>query len=159
MRLRRRITLIIATTLAAALPPVGQARAVTGRFTATSKTAYSITGDLVITSVKVTGSLGITQRVKRLGSLSPDAAYSENPEESIAALFGARGKVELYGVTSEKLSKRAINGGFCGDGRTTFLITMTSGDDLHVASFSGRAKPGITASENSLCGVYGYQKQ
>ncbi len=159
MNLRRRITLIIAVAIGAAMLPLATAHAVTGRYTATSKTAYSITGDLVITSTKITGSLGITQRVKRLGTLSPDAPYSENPEESIAALFGTRGKVELYSVTSETVSKKAVNGGFCGDGRTTYLITVTTGDELFVASFLGRTKPGIKASETALCGVYGYQKQ
>jgi hypothetical protein len=128
----------------------------TGYWRAASKTAKSITGDVGLSSEKV--SINFTSFwIAQIRALTPaelGAAFNADA--------GAPGSGSLYrlSITADKhfLRKSSI----CGSEDTQWMATYASGHTLQIAFFSTSQMPVLTTdaltNNSNLCGVFEYEK-
>jgi hypothetical protein len=127
---------------------------------ATSTTAMSITGDIVLRPHKIT-MVGKSFRISLVREISGRrlrdiAKIVDSPRLPSSA--------RLYRTVISRRS-RLVNGNtICGpDEDAKWMLTATHGDDLSLAFFSGEAEPNLDyrAVEvgHYLCATFGYQRQ
>jgi hypothetical protein len=127
-----------------------------GYWRASSQTATSITGDMIITDTRIT-----------MNFLAWPLAHARNlsPVE-ISAVFDADSNVaqagNLYHLNIAAAQKFLHKNTLCGTEQTQWMATYIEGRTLHVAFFSGSAPPVFTfdAIRNStdLCGTFLYTR-
>lgn len=138
--------------LAATLPAMAQDD---GYWKATSKTARSITGDIVLRGERLTMNFnGFT--IAQIRTLEP----AEINGVFNAAATEPGGNLYRLNIPAEKslLHKNTL----CGTEPTQYMATYRVGKDLQLAFFSGSAVPAMTAealnTSSTLCGTYMYSK-
>jgi hypothetical protein len=128
----------------------------TGYWRAASKTAKSITGDVGITSEKISINFS-SFWIAQIRSLTPAELGA-----TFAADASAPGSGNLYRLsipsTKHFLHKTAI----CGDEDTQWMATYVSGRRLQIAFFSTSQMPVLTTdaltNNSNLCGVFAYER-
>jgi hypothetical protein len=127
-----------------------------GYWRASSQTATSITGDIIITDAKIT-----------LNFLAwPLAPVRALKPVEISAVFDADSNVaqagNLYHLNIAAGQRLLHKNTLCGTEQTQWMATYIEGRNLHVAFFSGSAPPVFTfdAIRNStdLCGTFLYTR-
>jgi hypothetical protein len=144
---------IAAACLLMTAPAVAQD---TGYWKATSKTAYSVTGDIVIEPEKLVMNFSsfIMSNVRHAEGAEVSAVFDApadgNPGANLYRLNIPAGKKFLHKNT------------LCGAEDTTYMMVYREDKTLQVAFFSGAAMPKLTTADvqnsGTLCGTYMYQK-
>ena len=130
----------------------------TGYWRATSSTARHITGDVALTSEKISINFS-SYWIAQIRALTP---------AELSAAFGldvnapAPGTGSLYRLSIPSDKKLLHKTTLCGDEDTQWLATYTTGRSLQLAFFSTSKMPVLTpeamANDPSLCGVFGYER-
>lgn len=143
-------TLPAAILLAATLPAMAQDD---GYWKATSKTARSITGDIVLRGERLTMNFtGFTiAQIRTLEPAEINGVFNADASESGGNLY----RLNIPGDKTF-LHRNTL----CGAEPTQYMATYRTGKDLQVAFFSGSAVPAMTAealnTSTTLCGTYMY---
>ncbi|MES2392836.1 MAG: hypothetical protein V4555_14420 [Acidobacteriota bacterium] len=125
-----------------------------GYWTAASKTAKSVTGDLQFSADKITIDF----------SRYPLAQIRELTAEEKAVLFpeAGEGAGNLYRVEIPAERRFLHKNTLCGSEETDWVVTWVSGRKMDVALFSQVGVPKVTAEEilngHRLCGTYSYTR-
>jgi hypothetical protein len=127
-----------------------------GYWRATSSTAKSITGDVVLADEKISINL-VSFTMARIRGL-------EQAEAS--ALFDAEGTAggngSLYRLIVPGSKKFLHRNSLCGSDDTQWMVTYVSGRSLQLAFFSGQKPPVFTAdalaNSTDMCGKFSYVK-
>ncbi|HEY3704412.1 MAG TPA: hypothetical protein VGL22_05075 [Terracidiphilus sp.] len=127
-----------------------------GYWRASSQTATSITGDLIIGESKITMNF-LSWPLAPIRALTP---------VEISAVFDADSNVaqagNLYRLNIAAAQKFMHKNTLCGTEQTQWMATWIDGRNLHVAFFSGSNMPVFTfeAVRNSpdLCGTFLYTR-
>lgn len=139
--------------LACSLPAAAQDA---GYWRAASSEAKTITGDLVIqgTRLSISFSNFTIAEIRAIKPAEASAAFDADP--------GTPGAGNLYRLDIPASKKFEHHNTICGSDDTQWMVTWASGNDLHVAFFSGQKMPTLTledlANSTSLCGNFGYQR-
>jgi hypothetical protein len=151
--MNRYILLGLALLLGSTIPGAAQDK---GYWRASSQTATSITGDLVIGDSKIT-MIFLSWPLAPIRALKP---------VEISAVFDADSNVaqagNLYRLNIAAGQKFLHKNTLCGTEQTQWMATYIEGRNLHVAFFSGSNMPVFTfeAVRNStdLCGSFLYSR-
>jgi hypothetical protein len=127
-----------------------------GNWRASSKTAYSTTGDLGFKDERISISL----------SRFALAQIREVDEKEIAAVFAndttTFGPGNLYRVSIPGDKTFVTKNTICGGQETQWLVIYVVGKTLRMAAFSGGKMPELTgeamASATNFCGTFTYTK-
>ncbi len=127
-----------------------------GNWRASSSTARSITGDIVLSDEKIyinfTGF--IMSRVRSLEPAELRAAFDADPTDSDAG--------SLYHLVIPAQKKFLHKNALCGSDDVQWIATRVSGRSLQLTFFSGEKPPILTfdAMQNStsICGTYSYTR-
>jgi hypothetical protein len=139
--------------LACSLPAPAQDA---GYWRATSSAAKTITGDIVISGPRLTINFSnfTIAEIRALNSAEATAAFDADR--------GAPGYGNLYRLDIPASKKFQHHNTICGSDDTQWMATWNSGNDLHVAFFSGSKMPTLTmdalANGSNLCGNFTYQR-
>ena len=162
MNLRAIATTLFALALTIALPLIGQER---GYWKPASKTAQSITGDVVLSGDKITINF-FTTTVAEIRPLKPEEISAAFGDESSDAAAGAGGGVTGGGhlwrlsIAGDKrfLHKNTL----CGTDETQWMATYAAGKVMKIAFFSNAAPPVFTLEalrdSPNLCGTFSYSR-
>lgn len=128
----------------------------TGYWRAASKTAKSITGDVALTSEKISINFS-TYWIAQIRALTP---------AELSAAFGvdanAPGSGNLYRLSIPSDKKMLHKNTLCGGEDTQWLATYSTGRTLEIAFFSTSKMPVLTPeamnNNSDLCGVFAYQR-
>jgi hypothetical protein len=127
-----------------------------GYWRATSNTARSITGDIVLADEKLTINFVATP-ISRIRALNPTEVSSVFDTDSTAAATGSLYRVNIP-ATKIFLHKNTL----CGRENVQWMVAYAQGNTLQLAFFSGDKPPVFTfeAIRNStdVCGTYTYAK-
>jgi hypothetical protein len=137
--------------LVSTLPAAAQDK---GLWRAESQTAKSITGDIGIGELK----MSLNFRMFTLAQIR-----SLKPEE-ISSVFdadlNAGGSGSLYRLDIPGDFKLLHKNTLCGGQPTEYMVTYSTGRELHIAFFSGSAIPQLTPEamngSTDLCGTFTY---
>lgn len=137
--------------LACALPAAAQDA---GYWHAASSEAKTITGDITIAGARLT--IGFSNftiaEIRAVSAAEASAAF--DADRSMP------GGGNLYRLDIPPSKKFEHHNTICGSDDTQWMVTWASGNDLHVAFFSGQKMPTLTldalADSSSLCGNFGY---
>jgi hypothetical protein len=151
--MKRNILLALALLLGFSLSSAAQDN---GFWHATSQTATSITGDMVIREARVTMNF-LSWPIVPARALTP---------VEISAVFDADSNVaqagNLYHLNVAAGQRFLHKNTLCGTEQTQWMATYIEGRNLHVAFFSGSTMPVFTfdAIRNStdLCGTFLYTR-
>lgn len=140
-----------ALLLLIALPGLAQDQ---GYWRASSSTARSITGDIVVGPNRL--SLGYSSfPLAQIHSLTSAQAASVF---DVAAESAGGGNLYRINIPGEKRFHR--HSALCGGSDTQWMATWQADRELHVAFFSGSAMPvftmGAISNSSSLCGTFDY---
>ncbi len=130
----------------------------TGYWRATSSTARHTTGDIGLTSEKISINFS-TYWIAQIRALTP-AELSAAFGLDVNAPVPGTGNLYRLSIPSDKklLHKTTL----CGDEPTQWLATYTTGRSLQLAFFSTSKMPVLTpdamANDPSLCGIFGYER-
>ncbi len=127
-----------------------------GYWRAASKTAKSVTGDVALTSEKISINFS-TYWIAQIRTLSP---------AELSAAFGvdanAPGSGNLYRLSIPSDKKMLHKNTLCGGEDTQWLATYSTGRTLQLAFFSTSKMPVLTPeamnNNSDLCGVFAYQR-
>jgi hypothetical protein len=127
----------------------------TGYWRASSNTAKTVTGDVALTSEKISINFS-TYWIAQIRALTPT---------ELSAAFGLdanpSGSGNLYRLSIPSDKKLLHKNTLCGGEYTQWMATYSTGRTLELAFFSTSKMPVLTpeaVTDNSnLCGVYGYQ--
>ena len=127
-----------------------------GYWRATSTTAKHITGDVALTSEKISINFS-SYWIAQIRPLTP---------AELSAAFGADasapGAGNLYRLSIPSDKKLMHKNTLCGGEDTQWLATYTTGRTLQLAFFSTSKMPVLTpdalANDSALCGVFGYAR-
>jgi hypothetical protein len=127
----------------------------TGYWRASGNTAKSITGDVALTSEKISINFS-TYWIAQIRALTP---------AELRAAFGldsnAPGTGNLYRLSIPSDKKLLHKNTLCGGEDTQWLATYSTGRTLQLAFFSTSKMPVLTAeamtNNSDLCGVFQYQ--
>jgi len=127
----------------------------TGYWRASGNTAKSITGDVALTSEKISINFS-TYWIAQIRALTP---------AELSAAFGldanAPGTGNLYRLSIPSDKKLLHKNTLCGGEDTQWLATYSTGRTLQLAFFSTSKMPVLTAeamtNNSDLCGVFQYQ--
>lgn len=151
--MKRSICAILALSLSCSAHLLAQER---GTWRAASKTAQSITGDISISTEKISinfVSFPVAQ-IRSLNAAELKAAFDLDGE--------AAGTGSLYKLNIPGEKKFVRKNSLCGGEATQWMVTYVSGHSLQIAFFSGDPMPVFTpeaiATTTSLCGTYAYIK-
>ena len=137
--------------LACSIPAAAQDA---GYWRAASSEAKTITGDIVIQGARLSISFAnfTIAEIRALKPAEASAAFDADP--------GIPGGGNLYRLDIPASKKFAHRNSICGSDDTQWMATWATGNDLHVAFFSGQKMPTFTldslANSASLCGNFGY---
>ena len=127
-----------------------------GNWHALSKTARSITGDVVLSSERLSINY-INFAIAQIRPLRPQEASSAFADEAPAGGAG-----NLYRLSVPANKKFLGNNTLCGAEDTQWMVTYVSGKTLQLAFFSGETMPVLTpeavATATNLCGTYTYHR-
>jgi hypothetical protein len=151
--MKRNMLLALALLLGISLSSAAQDK---GYWRASSQTASSITGDLVIGDAKITMNF-LSWPLAPIRALTP---------VEISAVFDADSNVaqagNLYRLNIAANQRFMHKNTLCGTEQTQWMATYIEGRSLHVAFFSGSGMPVFTfeAVRNSpdLCGTFLYTR-
>lgn len=125
-----------------------------GYWRAASNAAKSITGDVALTSEKISINFS-TYWIAQIRSLTPaelSAAFGLEPN--------APGSGNLYRLNIPSDKKLLHKNTLCGGEDTQWLATYSTGRTLHLAFFSTSKMPVLTpeamTNNSDLCGVFEY---
>ncbi len=139
--------------MACCLPAFGQE---VGYWRAASSTAQSITGDVALSSDKITMNFS-SFVMANIHSLQPGEVSSVFDVDSSTA-----GNGKLYRLNIPASKKFLHKNSLCGSEDTQWMATYVEGRSLHIAFFSGSKMPVFTldAIKNStdLCGTFLYAR-
>jgi hypothetical protein len=143
---------LLACSLSFSVPLVAQD---TGYWRAAGNTAKSITGDVALTSEKISINFS-TYWIAQIRALTP---------AELSATFGldanAPGTGNLYRLRIPSDKKLLHKNTLCGGEDTQWLATYSTGRTLQLAFFSTSKMPVLTAeamtNNSDLCGVFQYQ--
>lgn len=125
-----------------------------GYWRAASSNAASLTGDIALSSSKVTIDFA-TFPVVQVRRLNPAESASVFDADVNSGIDGA-----LYRLRVPANKRFLHRNTLCGDEVTTWMATYVSGKSMQVAFFSGETQPvfkfGAIQSSPALCGVYTY---
>ena len=139
--------------LACSLPAAAQDA---GYWRAASNEAKTITGDITIQGARLSISFSnfTIAEIRAIKPAEASAAFDADP--------GTPGAGNLYRLDIPASKKFAHHNSICGSDDTQWMATWVSGNDLHVAFFSGQKMPTLTledlSNSTSLCGNFGYQR-
>jgi hypothetical protein len=151
--MKQKFPIFAALLFALTLPLAAQDK---GYWRASSQTASSITGDIVIADTRITMDF-LAWPLARARSLTP---------VEISAVFDADSNVaqagNLYSLNIAATQRLLHKNTLCGTEQTQWMATWIDGRNLHVAFFSGSNPPVFTfdAIRNStdLCGTFLYSR-
>ena len=151
--MKQKFSILAVLLLAFSLPAFAQDK---GYWRASSQTATSITGDIIIADTKITMNF-LAWPLAHARSLTP---------VEISAVFDADSNVaqagNLYHLNVAATQKFLHKNTLCGTDQTQWMATYIEGRTLHVAFFSGSNPPVFTfdAIRNStdLCGTFLYTR-
>jgi hypothetical protein len=127
-----------------------------GTWRAASKTAQSITGDVSISTEKLSINF-VTFPVAQIRSLNPAELKAAFDLDADPTGVGSLYKLNIPGE-KKFLHKNSL----CGGDDTQWMVTYAAGRSLQLAFFSGPAMPVFTpeaiATTTNLCGTYAYVK-
>ena len=138
------------------LPLVAQER---GYWKPASKTAQSITGDVVLSGDKITINF-FTTTVAEIRPLKPEEMAAAFADASADGGPGAAGHLYRLSIPGDKrfLHKNTL----CGSDETQWMATYVSGKELEIAFFSNAAPPVFTIEalrdSPNLCGTFSYSR-
>jgi hypothetical protein len=127
-----------------------------GYWRAASSEAKAITGDIVISGLRLTINFSnfTIAEIRALNHTEASAAFDADPS--------APGYGNLYRLDIPASKKFEHHNTICGSDDTQWMATWNSGNDLHVAFFSGANMPTLTmdalANSSTLCGNFTYQR-
>lgn len=139
--------------LTCSLPAIAQDA---GYWRAESSAAKSITGDIVISGPRLTIDFSnfTIAEIRALTATEASAAFDADRS--------APGYGNLYRLEIPAAKKFEHRNTICGSDDTQWMATWNSGNDLHVAFFSGDKMPTLTmdalANASNLCGNFTYQR-
>jgi len=153
MRNRERLAAVAGLLFACVLPCAAQDR---GYWRAASTNANAITGDIVISELKLTIEL----------TTYPMAQIRTLATAEVAAAFDADvnvgGNGTLYRLRVPAATRFLHKNTLCGTEDTEWMATYVSGRNLEVAFFSGTSAPVFTvdalANSYDLCGTFTYAR-
>ena len=128
-----------------------------GNWRAASKTARSITGDLILSPERI--SIDFTNfPIAQIRSIKPEeaaAAFSDGTPSP-------NGKGSLYRLSIPGNKKFLGKNTLCAAEDTQWMVTYVSGKTLQLAFYSGDTMPVLTpeaaATATNLCGTYTYTR-
>ena len=138
------------------LPLVAQER---GYWKPASKTAQSITGDVVLSGDKITINF-FTTTVAEIRPLKPEEITAAFADASADGVPGAAGHLYRLSIPGDKrfLHKNTL----CGSDETQWMATYVAGKQLEIAFFSNAAPPVFTIEalrdSPNLCGTFSYSR-
>lgn len=151
MKLPTAVSTVLALLISCALPGIAQEQ---GAWRPASKTAQSITGDIVFGGDKMSINFFSTT-VAQIRPLKPD--------EVLAAFDGAdtsTGAGHLYRLSIAGDKRFVHKNTLCGSDETQWMATFVSGKKLQIAFFSNAAPPVFTlealSNNPNLCGTFSY---
>jgi hypothetical protein len=151
--MRKSFRLLLSVALLALCSIAGAAQD-QGYWRAASSTAASITGDIGISSSKVTINF-VSFPIVQVRRLKPAEVSSVFDADVHAGIEGT-----LYRLNIPANKQFLHRNTLCGEENTTWMATYVSGRSMQVALFSGDAEPvfRFDAIQNSpaLCGTYTY---
>jgi hypothetical protein len=127
-----------------------------GLWRAASSTAKAITGDIALSSEKLTiNFVGYTiSRIRPLEKSEPAAVFDTESNPN--------GIGSLYRLSVPATTKLLHRNTLCGSETTQWMATYVSGKSLQIAFFSSPKPPLFTqeaiANSSDLCGTYSYVK-
>jgi hypothetical protein len=139
--------------LACSLPAAAQDA---GYWRAASDEAKTITGDITIQGARLSISFSnfTIAEIRAIKPAEASAAFDADP--------GTPGAGNLYRLDIPASKKFEHHNTICGSDDTQWMATWASGNNLHVAFFSGQKMPALTledlSNSTSLCGNFGYQR-
>ena len=142
---------VIGLALFCSLPCLAQDK---GYWRATSNTANSITGDIVISDTKLTINFtaSLLAKARSLAPAEVSAAFDAD--------INAGGTGTLYRLNVPGAKRFLHRNTLCGAEDTQWMATFASGRTLQVAFFSGTEVPVFTfdaiAKSTTLCGTFTY---
>jgi hypothetical protein len=147
--------LLLACSLTCSVLAVAQE---TGYWRATSSTAKHITGDVALSSEKISINFS-SYWIAQIRTLTP---------AELSAAFGSEvgdttsGTGNLYRLSIPSDKKLMHKNTLCGGEDTQWLATYTTGRSLQLAFFSTSKMPVLTpeamTNDSSLCGIFGYER-
>ena len=127
-----------------------------GYWRAMSSAAKTITGDIVISGPRLTINFS-NFTIAEIRALKADEAAAAFDADSTVPGYG-----NLYRLDIPASKKFQHHNTICGSDDTQWMATWNSGNDLHVAFFSGSKMPILTmdalANASNLCGNFTYQR-
>ena len=127
-----------------------------GMWRAESKSARTITGDIALSSSKI--SINFLQF-----TIVPMRALEKS---EISAIFNPdtepTGSGNLYRTDIDGMRKFLHKNTLCGNENVEWMATYVSGKTLEVALFSGQKQPVMTAealmNSTDMCGIFSYER-
>ena len=126
-----------------------------GAWRAASKTARSVTGDIILSPERISINF-INVTIAKIRSIKPEeapAAFSDGTPSP-----GGSGNLYRLSIAGNK--RFAGKNTLCGAEDTQWMITYVSGKTLQLAFYSGDTMPVLTpeaiATATNLCGTYTY---
>jgi hypothetical protein len=146
---------LLACSFLCSVPAVAQE---TGYWRATSTTAKHITGDVALTSEKISINFS-SYWIAQIRTLTPAELSAAFGTDAAAATPGTGNLYRLSIPADKKLLHKST---LCGDEPTQWLATYTTGRTLQLAFFSTSKMPVLTpdamVNDPALCGVFGYER-
>lgn len=142
--------------LALSFPLIPQER---GYWKPASKTAQSITGDVVLSGDKITINF-FTTTVAEIRPLKPEEMAAAFADASAEGGPGAAGHLYRLSIPGDKrfLHKNTL----CGSDETQWMATYVAGKQLEIAFFSNATPPVFTIEalrdSPNLCGTFSYSR-
>ncbi len=128
-----------------------------GNWRALSKTAHSITGDIVLSDERIAIDFYNFTIAQIRPLKAEEAAAAFNPDAPLPAGSGS-----LYRLSIPGNKKLVGKNTLCGADDTQWMATYVTGKTLQVAFFSGSTMPVLTpeafANATSLCGTFTYTR-
>jgi hypothetical protein len=129
-----------------------------GYWRATSTTAKHITGDVALTTEKLSINFS-SYWIAQIRTLTPTELSAAFGADASAPISGTGNLYRLSIPSDKKLMHKNT---LCGGEDTQWLATYTTGRTLQLAFFSTSKMPVLTpdalANDSSLCGVFGYAR-
>lgn len=134
-----------------------------GQYSAVSRTAVSITGDLTLADNAMTFARAQSYQTAPAGVLDATAEYAPGtgPLAQVLGVPPGTG-LEVRRVTASQIGSGAPSGGLCGRDTVTFVILAAATDNtnmpgLWLAAFKGANAPGEgRGASGDLCAIYTY---
>jgi hypothetical protein len=157
MTSRKPLTLLLALTLLPAAAHAQDHNPERGLWHASSKSAKTITGDVVFTDLKFTLDFFSYPLANIRPLTSPEIAAAFDAD---AASNTSTGTLYRLSIPSSKTFLRGHP--LCSGEETQWIVTHLSGKSLEILFFSGPAMPVLTpdalTNSPSLCGLFTYSR-